>query len=283
MALALDAGRGRAVPRAGGPPARRRVGRRAARRRGGPSGRATATARGARLSRALWAVRLAAVPYGLSSERVSAPSMDEYRATIAALEAVLRPRARPLRAGPARGRHADRPRDRVRGGDRGGAARPVPHGDAPGGAGPAGRRRAGAHRPAAVARRDRAGLGDGLGALVDVAGPERADRVEDLVVHVRAGRASASRPSPRPAAACRSCSRTAACGSRRSARRAAPRAWRRRPSACPSCTGRRSGRARACGRACRGSASCPARRRRRRTSRGSGCPRSAGSSCSPRP
>ena len=32
---------------------------------------------------------LAAVPYGLWSERVSAPSMDEYRATIAALEAVL--------------------------------------------------------------------------------------------------------------------------------------------------------------------------------------------------
>ena len=38
---------------------------------------------------ALWAVWLAAVPYGLWSERVSAPSMDEYRATIAALEAVL--------------------------------------------------------------------------------------------------------------------------------------------------------------------------------------------------
>ncbi len=38
---------------------------------------------------ALWAVWVATVPYGLWSERVSGPSMEEYRATIAALEAVL--------------------------------------------------------------------------------------------------------------------------------------------------------------------------------------------------
>ena len=42
---------------------------------------------------ALWAVWLAAVPYGLWSERVSAPSMDEYRATVGALGAVLGPRS----------------------------------------------------------------------------------------------------------------------------------------------------------------------------------------------
>ena len=38
---------------------------------------------------ALWALWLAAVPYGLWSERVSGPSMEEYRATVATLEAVL--------------------------------------------------------------------------------------------------------------------------------------------------------------------------------------------------
>jgi hypothetical protein len=38
---------------------------------------------------ALWALWLATVPYGLWSERVSVPSMEEYRATVAALADVL--------------------------------------------------------------------------------------------------------------------------------------------------------------------------------------------------
>jgi hypothetical protein len=37
----------------------------------------------------LWALWLATVPYGLWSERVSGPSMEEYRATVAALADVL--------------------------------------------------------------------------------------------------------------------------------------------------------------------------------------------------
>ena len=44
----------------------------------------------------------------------------------------------------------------------------------------------------------REALGNPLRALVDVAGAERPDRVEDLVVHLRAGDASASTPSRRP-------------------------------------------------------------------------------------
>ena len=148
----------------------------------------------------------------------------------------------------------------------------------------------GVRRPRALPRRDRRlaraarsdVLGDLLRALVDVARAERPDRVEDLVVHLRAGDRVRPRRGGDLRRSCRSCSRTAACGSRRPSRPAAPRAGRRSPSACPACTGSRCGRARAGARACRGSACRPGRRCRPRTSRACGCPRSAGSSCSRR-
>ncbi len=90
----------------------------------------------------------------------------------------------------------------------------------------------GVHRPRALPRRDgrlaRAArsdvLGDPLRALVDVARAERPDRVEHLVVHLRAGERVRPRRGGDLRRPCRSCSRTAACGSRRASRRAAPRA-----------------------------------------------------------
>ena len=113
MERALDAGdwiEQLELPRARRPRRRRRVGRGAVRRRVGA--RAAARRRPQVDYGALWALWLSTVPYGLWSERISEPSMEEHAQWVERLERAFGERGRALRPAPARGRDAHRPRGR---------------------------------------------------------------------------------------------------------------------------------------------------------------------------
>ena len=102
---------------------------------------------------ALWALWLSTVPYGLWSERISEPSMEEHAQWVRRLERAFGERGRPLRTAPPRGRGTRRPRGRGREPDRGRVAQPVP--DA------AERRVPAPRRPAAVGGRYGTGVTTG--------------------------------------------------------------------------------------------------------------------------